>query len=160
MRVMYIAASGLPIYLHLFVSSLYLESGQTRPPLLASRHCDLHVQAEELLSCVHDQLDAEAYCTAFYESLCTDHHVLSYARDQLLSFQAAAVDPSLTSHFRELSVELRCHCNRSCRGGGLKQRWTAVVCAGATRLVKKDRRSLKSCPAIPVWLLPASLIHR
>ena len=102
MCILYIAASGLLIYLHLFVSWLYLEFGQTLPPLLASRRCDLHVQAEALLSCVHDQLDAEAYCTAFDESLCIDHDVLSYARDQLLSFQAAAVDPSLTSHFRAL----------------------------------------------------------
>ena len=93
-------------------------------------------------------------------SECTDHHGLTYTRDQLLCFQAAPLGPSLTSHLRELSIRDRFRRKRLSRGGRRKQRRIAVVRCGAAR-EPVAKRCLKvvpcdPCPASPLPSPPPS----
>ena len=127
------------------------------PLLAATRHGASLVQPQVTLNCVHGAVGHEAYrCTPRNGSECTDHHGLSYTRDQLLCFQAAPHGPSLTSHLRELGIRDRFPHKRSSRGGTWKQRIIAVVCCGAAREPEAKRwLEVVSCDPCPASLLPS-----
>ena len=69
-----------------------------------------------------------------------------YSPDQILTIQAATLDPSLTSRLRDLGIGCLLR-KPSSRGGRRKLRKIAVVCDGAARLTTQPPNDLLQRPS-------------